>query len=56
MEKKYELIKSDNMDLFRIKALRDFSNVKVGDIGGYVSSEITYLMKEIVGYIIMLKY
>lgn len=39
MDKKYELIKSDNEYLFRIKALRDFINIKVGDIGGYVGSE-----------------
>lgn len=39
MEKKFELIKSDNEGLFRIKALRNFSDVKKGDIGGYVESE-----------------
>ena len=39
MDKKYELIPSDMEGLFRIKALKDFSNVKKGDIGGYVESE-----------------
>ena len=39
MEKKYELIPSDKEGLYRIKALKDFANVKVGDIGGYVSGE-----------------
>ena len=36
---KYELIQSDIPGLFRVKALRDFGNVKVGDIGGYVKGE-----------------
>jgi hypothetical protein len=39
MKKKYELIKSDIPGLYRIKAVRDFSDVKKGDIGGYVESE-----------------
>lgn len=39
MEKKYELIPSNGSWLFRVKALRDFSDVKKGDIGGYVESE-----------------
>ena len=39
MEKKYELIPSDIEGLFRIKALKDFNDVKKGDIGGYVESE-----------------
>ena len=38
-EKKYELIPSDKEGLFRVKALRDFGNVKAGDMGGYVSGE-----------------
>jgi carbonic anhydrase/acetyltransferase-like protein (isoleucine patch superfamily) len=38
-EKKFELIPSDKEGLFRIKALRDFGNVKKGDIGGYVEGE-----------------
>ena len=37
--KKFKLIQSDKEGLFRIKALRDFSDVKSGDIGGYVSGE-----------------
>lgn len=39
MGKKYELIPSDIEGLFRIKALKDFGNVKKGDIGGYIQSE-----------------
>ena len=38
-EKKYELTPSDIEGLFRIKALKDFNDVKKGDIGGYVESE-----------------
>jgi carbonic anhydrase/acetyltransferase-like protein (isoleucine patch superfamily) len=37
--KKYELIPSDKRNLFRIKALKAFSDVKKGDLGGYVESE-----------------
>ena len=36
MSKKYKLIPSDKQGLYRVKALRDFANVKKGDIGGYV--------------------
>ena len=39
MDKKYELIPSDKEGLFRVKALRDFNDVKKGDIGGYVEGE-----------------
>ena len=39
IEKKYELIPSDKEGLYRIKALRDFNDVKKGDIGGYVEGE-----------------
>lgn len=38
-EKKFKLIKSDKEGLFRVLALRDFSDVKAGDIGGYVKGE-----------------
>ena len=42
--KKYELTEetikiNENQTLYRIKALKDFSNVKAGDLGGYVESE-----------------
>ena len=42
--KKYELVKDqiitfDNRTLYRIRALKDFSNVKKGDLGGYIESE-----------------
>lgn len=43
MEKKYiltdETIKVNGKTLYRIKALREFSNVKAGDLGGFVESE-----------------
>ena len=38
-EKKYELIPSDKEGLFRIKALKCFGCVMIGEIGGYVESE-----------------
>ena len=38
-EMKYELIPSDREGFYRVKALRDFNNVKKGDIGGYVGGE-----------------
>lgn len=41
--KKYELtsdvIEVGGRKLFRIKALRDFANVKAGDLGGYIEKE-----------------
>ena len=36
IEKKYELIPSDKEGLFRIKALKCFGGVMIGEIGGYV--------------------
>ena len=39
-KKKYELLTTDiKSNLFRIKALKDFGNVKAGDLGGYIASE-----------------
>ena len=43
-ERKYEIrpatrIEAAGAPLFRIRALRDFSNVKAGDFGGFVASE-----------------
>ena len=41
--KKYELTKEskivNGITLFRIKALRDFGNVKKGDLGGWIEKE-----------------
>ena len=42
--KKFELLTTDTKDLFgrklfRIRALRDFGNVKAGELGGYVEKE-----------------
>ena len=44
MAKKYELVKDDYIHyrwkiLYRIRALKDFGDVKAGDIGGYIESE-----------------
>ena len=39
ISKKYELIASDVKGLYRVKALRAFSGVKAGDVGGYVAGE-----------------
>lgn len=43
MDKKYELldetIEHNGRTLYRIKALKDFDDVKRGDLGGYVQSE-----------------
>lgn len=39
MDRKYELIESNIRGLHRIKALRDFGDVKKGDVGGYVENE-----------------
>ena len=43
MNKKYELtdeiINYNNRKLYKIKALKDFSDVKKGDLGGYVENE-----------------
>ncbi|WP_406604286.1 hypothetical protein [Bartonella gliris] len=43
MEKKYELtdetIEVDGKTLHRIRALRDFSDVEKGDLGGYIERE-----------------
>lgn len=44
MEKKYEILKDTKerflgREVYRIRALKDFADVKKGDIGGYVESE-----------------
>nr|DAI43048.1 MAG TPA: Putative transferase, nesg, ydcK, Structural Genomics.38A [Caudoviricetes sp.] len=45
MDKKYELLENDRKKLlggqtvYRIRALRDFGNVKAGDLGGYIAGE-----------------
>lgn len=38
VEKKYELIKAED-EMYQIKALRDFGDVKKGDLGGFVEKE-----------------
>jgi hypothetical protein len=45
MEKKYELLAGDCLSagdrtVYRIRALRDFADVRRGDLGGYVESEL----------------
>lgn len=42
--KKYEMLQDDKIEvsghiLYRIRALKDFGNVKAGDIGGYIERE-----------------
>ena len=37
--KKYELVEKSANGLYRIRALKDFSNVKAGDLGGFVEHE-----------------
>ena len=44
MNKKYELLRNDYIEyegrtVYRRKALRDFGNVKAGDLGGYIEKE-----------------
>ena len=43
MNKKYELtnetISFNNRKLYRIRALKDFSDIKKGELGGYIESE-----------------
>ena len=44
MDKKYEILKDTEenfygIKIYRIRALKDFSNVKKGDIGGYLEHE-----------------
>ena len=44
MEKKYELTNeairmADGTEVYRIKAVRDFADVKAGELGGYIASE-----------------
>jgi hypothetical protein len=44
MNRKYELLSSESIShsgltLYRIRAVRDFDNVKIGDLGGYVESD-----------------
>jgi carbonic anhydrase/acetyltransferase-like protein (isoleucine patch superfamily) len=44
MKKKYKLVKNDTITingrtLYRIKAVRNFANIKKGDLGGYIESE-----------------
>ena len=39
MNKKYELIKDPIINLYRIRALKDFSDIKAGTLGGYVENE-----------------
>jgi predicted acyltransferase (DUF342 family) len=40
MDRKYELLEVGDGELFRIRALRDFGDVKAGDMGGLVESDM----------------
>ena len=68
MEKKYELVKEDSIEvegrtLYRIRALREFGDlengvyyVDQGDLGGYIQKKRIFLMKDIAGCLTTLKY
>lgn len=48
--KKYELVREDKIEhkgrvLYRIRALFDFSDVKAGDLGGYIEHECNLSQK-----------
>ena len=52
--KKYELLENDTIvindgktTLYRIKAIKDFGDVKSGDLGGYIESEDNLSIREI---------
>ena len=57
MEKKYKLteetINVGDKTLHRIEALRDFSDVKKGDKGGYIEKEENLSKEAIVGSMMM---
>ena len=49
MEKKYEILEDsakkvestiDDVTVYRIKALKDFNDVKKGDLGGFIQNEM----------------
>lgn len=47
---KYELLKNNFIEykgrkLYRIRALKSFSDIKCGDIGGYVENEKKFITK-----------
>ena len=50
-EKKYELtdetVKGYGHTLHRIKALKDFGDVKKGDLGGFIFISTLFLLREI---------
>ena len=49
MSKKYELTNISKIvngcRVYRIKALKDFGDVKIGDIGGYIQSEKKFISR-----------
>ena len=52
--KKYELLENDTIvindgktTLYRIRAIKDFGDVKSGDLGGYIESEDNLSIREI---------
>jgi hypothetical protein len=55
MMKKYELLADDCLrvgerTVYRIRALRDFGDVRRGDLGGYVESDRLWHMKVTLGF------
>ena len=39
MKKKYELVNQQQNGLWQIKALKNFGDVKTGELGGYIEKE-----------------
>ena len=44
--KKYEITEEKRDGLFRIRSLRDFGDVKKGDLGGFIEKEEKILAKQ----------
>lgn len=59
MQQKYKLtdetIELGGATLYRIEALREFGNVRAGDKGGFVQSELNLSQKKNVGFITKLR-
>lgn len=60
-QNKYELTAESirfykNRTLYRIRALKDFADIKAGEVGGFVETEKILIKKVHAGYTIMQKY
>ena len=47
-------IKHDGHIIHRIQALKDFGNVKKGEVGGLLKAKKIFLKRETVGFMVML--